>query len=311
MQLFCFCTNLEKMLQAQIIYMDDGLLNELKLLVHSYPKNYVKLIQSRGLRGKSSDRSSLREYIYKMTGQLVDTRVFRYAWKTRVYWTLNSILDWNDNRVKCVVCGSPFYNRDVRNIVQGYANKTCSRACGRALAQKSCIQHMQQMYGVDNAFQIKHVVERLKESKDIIQQHRDATKALHKTFSSSRQEDTAYEMLCEKLGNSNVIRQYKSSLYPFSCDFYIPCLDLYIECNFSWTHGGHWFDSSSRDDIITAQSWKSKGTPFYLNALQTWTRRDVEKRMCAKKNKLRYLVFWSLQAMRTAFYGDLQLANAL
>lgn len=36
------------------------------------------------------------------------------------------------------------------------------------------------------------------------------------------------------------------------------------------------------------------GTKFYNNAIQTWTDRDVNKRNVAKKNKLNYLVFYSI-----------------
>lgn len=52
-----------------------------------------------------------------------------------------------------------------------------------------------------------------------------------------------------KYGIENVKRQYKSELYPFACDFYIQNLDLYIECNFHWTHGGHKFDKNNENDI--------------------------------------------------------------
>ena len=30
----------------------------------------------------------------------------------------------------------------------------------------------------------------------------------------------------------------KYDRYPFACDFYISSLDLFIECNYHWTHGG-------------------------------------------------------------------------
>ena len=45
-------------------------------------------------------------------------------------------------------------------------------------------------------------------------------------------------------GNEDIIRQYKSDLYPFACDFYIPSLDLYIECNYHWTHGNKLYEGT-------------------------------------------------------------------
>ena len=40
--------------------------------------------------------------------------------------------------------------------------------------------------------------------------------------------------------------------------------------------------------------WKAKNTKFYNNAIQTCTNRDINKRNIAKKNKLNYLVFYSI-----------------
>ena len=65
----------------------------------------------------------------------------------------------------------------------------------------------------------------------------------------SKSEDRVYDFLTSKFGKEDIERQYRSNSYPFSCDFYIKSLDLYIECNFGWTHGKHWFDSNNKDDI--------------------------------------------------------------
>ena len=75
-------------------------------------------------------------------------------------------------------------------------------------------------------------------------------------------------------------------------------LDLFIECNFSWTHGGHWFDESNANDIMTLEQWKNKHSEYYDNAIQTWTVRDVKKRKCAEHWHLNYIVFWTLDEMK-------------
>lgn len=36
----------------------------------------------------------------------------------------------------------------------------------------------------------------------------------------------------------------------------------------------------------------SKDSSYYAQAIDVWTKRDVEKRQCAKDNKLNYVVFW-------------------
>ena len=229
-----------------------------------------------------------------MTPLLIDTPSFKYKWKTRVYWVLNGIENWNDIRVKCIVCGKPFVGVDVKNVTHGYAKKTCCKKCERTLAYQSCIKYMQEKYGVGNAYQIKEVVDKLKLHKDEIQSHREKTRRKNKTFKVSKQEDAVYEMLCNKFGKDDIKRQYKSYEYPFLCDFYVKSLDLYIECNFSWTHGGHWFNKNSKEDLDKVAYMKSKHSKYYDNAIETWTIRDVKKRECAEKNGLNFIVFWHL-----------------
>ena len=74
------------------------------------------------------------------------------------------------------------------------------------------------------------------------------TKRLNGTFNTSKPEEDAYVLLCDHFSKDDVIRQYYSEKYPFNCDFYIKSLDTYIECNFNWTHGGHWFDENNEED---------------------------------------------------------------
>lgn len=38
--------------------------------------------------------------------------------------------------------------------------------------------------------------------------------------------------------------------------------------------------------------WRDKNTIYYNNAVSIWTKRDVDKRDCAIRNKLNYIVFW-------------------
>ena len=117
------------------------------------------------------------------------------------------------------------------------------------------------------------------------------TKRKNKTFSTSKIEKQFEEYLKEN--NIKYITQYKSELYPFNCDFYLPDKDLYIEINAHWTHGGHPFNSTNKEDQLKLETWKQKRTNFYDNAIQIWTKRDVIKRETAKKNNLNYLEVFS------------------
>jgi hypothetical protein len=118
------------------------------------------------------------------------------------------------------------------------------------------------------------------------------TKKQNGTFNTSIDEDIAFDMIKKKY--NDVLRQYKSDKYPHLCDFYIPSLDLYIECQFGWQHCNHPFDCNDEDDICKLNSMKQKQSKYYENVIYNWSIRDVKKREDAKNNNLNYLEFWSL-----------------
>lgn len=119
------------------------------------------------------------------------------------------------------------------------------------------------------------------------------TKKKNNTFNKSFQEDKIFELLSAKF---NVIRQYKDSRYPYSCDFYIPDFDLFIEYNGNWTHGSKpYVDNLECNMILDKWKEKSKNSKFYKNAIYNWTVLDVKKRNIAKQNKLNYLEFFTME----------------
>ena len=103
-------------------------------------------------------------------------------------------------------------------------------------------------------------------------------------------------MLVEKY--KDVRRNYKSEQYPYACDFYIPSIDLYIECNFHWTHGDHAYNENDSNDKLRLEYMKSKNNTYYNNAINTWTIRDVNKRNTAKANNLNYIEFWTFDEFK-------------
>ena len=136
------------------------------------------------------------------------------------------------------------------------------------------------------------------------------TKKKNNSFGKSKLEDKLYKILCEKYGTENVIRQYRSEVYPFNCDFYIKNLDLYIEYNGLWTHGKHPFDETNPDDLKIVEQWKQKSEEinfkgeykkFYEAAVNTWTIGDVRKRNTAKENNLNYIEIWDLNNLNLYF----------
>jgi len=122
------------------------------------------------------------------------------------------------------------------------------------------------------------------------------TKKENNTFNKSKWEDESYDLLKEKY--PDIIRQYISEKYPFNCDFYIPSSDLYIECNYFWTHGKHPYSELNINDLNKIEFWKSKNTRFYDNAIENWTIRDINKRKIAKENNLNWIEFFNINELK-------------
>ena len=116
------------------------------------------------------------------------------------------------------------------------------------------------------------------------------TKKQNNTFNTSEyEEEELYEYI--KTLFPDVIHQYKSTSYPYKCDFYIPSIDTYIEYQGSWTHGGHPY-GSDESDKETLEIWLSKDSQYYKNAAYNWSVTDVKKREIAKKNNLVFYELW-------------------
>lgn len=142
-------------------------------------------------------------------------------------------------------------------------------------------QTMLCLYGCDNPAKSPAILKKISD-----------TKRARGTFSTSLPEEKLYGMLICKFGKENIIRQFNSDKYPFACDFYITVLDLYIELNAGWMHGGHFFDPEKDADTLKSWEEKAKNSMYYKKAIETWTDRDIGKRDCAVRNKLNYVVFW-------------------
>lgn len=120
------------------------------------------------------------------------------------------------------------------------------------------------------------------------------TKRKNNSFNKSVPEDEYYNYLLTKYSNDDVIRQYKDKRYPFACDFYIKSEDLFIECNFSWCHGGHPFDSSNINDInlLNEKIEKGKSSDYHKYAIKVWTESDPLKLRTLRDNKLNFMIIY-------------------
>ena len=163
-------------------------------------------------------------------------------------------------------------------------------------------------YGVENPMQTqyyKNLISSILSSNEI-QEKIYNTKLLNHSFNISYQEDICFELLKQKY--SDCIRQYKSDLYPYNCDFYIPLLDLYIEYNGSHYHHYHPFDINDDNDINELNRLKEKAENSnahkngkksqYDNIIYTWTILDLKKRNIAQQNNLNYIEFWNINEVK-------------
>ena len=185
----------------------------------------------------------------------------------------------------------------------------------RNKTKQTCLER----YGVDNPLKVKKIRERIKQTclerygtntfaqsekyKQWLLEHPEIIKEWNtKAYNTkkkngtlggpqSKQEDLSYKILKEKY--PDVIRQYRSELYPFNCDFYIPSLDLYIECQYYPTHGNHPFNPNNKDDIKYIKYLDN--SKFGSNI---WIINDPMKRNTAKQNNLNYLEFFNINELK-------------
>ena len=163
-------------------------------------------------------------------------------------------------------------------------------------------------YGVENPMQTqyyKNLISSILSSNEI-QEKIYNTKLLNNSFNISYQEDVCFDLLKEKY--SDCIRQYKSDLYPYNCDFYIPSLNLYIEYNGSHYHHYHPFDINDDNDLNELNRLKEKAENSnahkngkksqYDNIIYTWTILDLKKRNIAQQNNLNYIEFWNINEVK-------------
>lgn len=140
------------------------------------------------------------------------------------------------------------------------------------------------------------LMNKTQQEKNIMLQQRISTMKQNKSFNSSKPEETYYNYLLTKYKKNDIIRQYATDKrYPFACDFYIKSLDLFIELNISWTHGGHQYCADNQADKLKLATWHEKAltSNFYKNAIETWTIRDPKKQEIAKANKINYIVYYT------------------
>ena len=182
----------------------------------------------------------------------------------------------NSGIVKAKIKNTVLQKYGVENV---YQNKDIRKKC-----VENTRKTLNEKYGVNWISNIPGV------SKKIFE-HGYETKLKNGTLNTSIIEDKIKDYLIEH--NIEFKQQYKSKEYPYSCDFYFPAKDLYVEIQAHWTHGGHPYNENNVEDINVIEKWKAKNTKYFNNAINTWTVRDVNKRNIATQNNLNYVEIFS------------------
>lgn len=158
-------------------------------------------------------------------------------------------------------------------------------------------------YGVENVMSLPETLDKIKATTKkkygVDYAMQDKTLAF-KNFEAKRQSGTFSTSSVEKhvKGFDDFEVQYnKDTRYPYLCDFYDKERDLFIEVNASWTHGYHWYDAEKDFAVCTKWKAKSEDSSYYANALDVFTKRDVEKRETARVNILNYVTLWDSDGM--------------
>lgn len=216
-----------------------------------------------------------------------------------------------DGEGVCLTCNN---KTTFQNIKNGYA-RFCSSKCahnnqdvldkisctcieryGRLgtsskILQEKIINTTIKNHGVKNVYMREDLKQKAHSKESKLKEHK--TKKKNNTFNKSKIEKELEIKLKELFPNLKT--QHKTDVYPFNCDFYIPSLDLYIEYNGIWTHVGCFYDENNEDNKNTLEKWKqaSEHSDFYLSAIDTWTRRDLNKLNTALKNNLNYVAWFN------------------
>lgn len=110
----------------------------------------------------------------------------------------------------------------------------------------------------------------------------------------------AFDKLLKKFPDT--VHTYRDSKrYPFNCDFYIPSLDLFIECHFGLFHNGKAFDKTNKEHLeelnklqnLAQEKRKIKIANRYDGIIYNWTILDPKKLATFKNNNLNYKIFYT------------------
>ena len=138
---------------------------DLKKLVASSDK-YLLKINAEGRKRYPNEIppfAYLKDFILYQTPLLADSF---YTMQTRVFWLINNIFSWNDDRVQCANCHKSFKNKNVINVYTGYHKYCCVKCASSSIEvlQKTA-QSSLKKFGKTHFMKTKEGVKSVKLSK--------------------------------------------------------------------------------------------------------------------------------------------------
>lgn len=183
---------------------------------------------------------------------------------------------YKENMIKKYGTEYPQQTKQVRKKI----SKALSSKLSQEKMQNTCIKK----YGYRYVSQIPDIKEKINQS--FIN---------NGTYNSSKDEKLFFDILKEIFNENDIICQYFSDDYPFSCDFYIKPLNLYIELNCSFFHNKHLYNpQTDRQELLNLLKKCSviDKPNRYDNLIDTWVIRDIKKWEISKENKLNMLFIY-------------------
>ncbi|WQJ53852.1 MAG: homing endonuclease [Wendovervirus sonii] len=278
------------------------------------------------------------KYVNLVTNPIIiDYLKSRYEDSDSLLETIQRIRFGIEEKPKCPTCGKPVkWIGKKSKMFTTYCSDKCSANNEMTDKKKKATQlehwgtencydsekykqHVKEIYGVEYHWLRPDIIEKRKatikerygvdyisQNEDIKQKIWNTTKE-HNLCQTSKEEENLFNYL--KTAFPDIIHHYKSDDYPFNCDFYIPSENLYIEYQGSLYHNGRSF-LNSKEDKKDLEILKEKGEERYKvlgkktkydAIIETWTQRDVLKRIWAKNNNLKYLEIYRYDTVENVY----------
>lgn len=221
-----------------------------------------------------------------------ETEEARENWKNKM---VNTMLD--KYGVRAPALSKEIMDKARRTVMDRYG---CQHVSQNKEVRSRIVQHNLEKYGVEYPQSLESVKQKVRDTNlekygvpytTLLPQVRSKKNNRYSGLPyTNKLEEEAYNILCSVF--KNVKCQFRDEIrYPYFCDFYIEDIDLFIEIQGTWLHGGHPFDPCSKQDTETLTKWQNgiSRSSMYKQAIEVWTIKDVAKRTLAKENNLLFV----------------------